>query len=269
MHVSDVKGNRWQRSMRFLRTLGEVAALGERSHRAGAVRAHGDAADSPDADPNTYFFFLDHLEDRSPFRLEDDAHVGHEHRARHLLGHAADGERRRAAAHQRAGAESRHHQQREVVRAGLRRAGVERRGGQVAGAGAGARHPAERGRCRHHRGRAHSRSEATTEPAAAALDPESRRIDRASPRPAAGGTSSSTARPIARSPTRSSIRRAAARARSASRKARRSCTGISCWPPRCSSASACCSCAIASRSRCSSPPPPLCLPSSPLSFNRR
>ena len=23
-------------------------------------------------DPNTYFFFLDHLEDKSPFRLEDD-----------------------------------------------------------------------------------------------------------------------------------------------------------------------------------------------------
>jgi Ca-activated chloride channel family protein len=57
MHVGDVGGrgsNRWQRSVRFLRTLGE-----------SQVRLT--------KDPNTYFFFLDHLDVGSPFRLEDDA----------------------------------------------------------------------------------------------------------------------------------------------------------------------------------------------------
>ena len=42
-----------------------VAALGRRSRRHGAVRAHRDAAGPADKDPNTYFFFLDHLERRS------------------------------------------------------------------------------------------------------------------------------------------------------------------------------------------------------------
>jgi Ca-activated chloride channel family protein len=72
MHVSDVKGNRWQRSMRFLRTLGE-ALRWENDRIAMALFAH---MATPQIrltkDPNTYFFFLDHLEERSPFRLEDD-----------------------------------------------------------------------------------------------------------------------------------------------------------------------------------------------------
>ena len=72
MHVSDVKGNRWQRSMRFLRTLGE-ALRWDNDRIAMALFAH---MATPQIrltkDPNTYFFFLDHLEERSPFRLEDD-----------------------------------------------------------------------------------------------------------------------------------------------------------------------------------------------------
>jgi Ca-activated chloride channel family protein len=72
MHVTDVRGNRWQRSMRFLRTLGE-ALRWEQDRMALALFAH---MATPQIrltkDPNTYFFFLDHLEDRSPFRLEDD-----------------------------------------------------------------------------------------------------------------------------------------------------------------------------------------------------
>ncbi len=72
MHVSDVRGNRWQRSMRFLRTFGE-ALRWENDRIAMALFAH---MATPQIrltkDPNTYFFFLDHLEDRSPFRLEDD-----------------------------------------------------------------------------------------------------------------------------------------------------------------------------------------------------
>jgi Ca-activated chloride channel family protein len=72
MHVTDVRGDRWQRSMRFLRTLGE-ALRWENDRMALALFAH---MATPQIrltkDPNTYFFFLDHLEQRSPFRLEDD-----------------------------------------------------------------------------------------------------------------------------------------------------------------------------------------------------
>jgi Ca-activated chloride channel family protein len=72
MHVTDVKGDRWQRSMRFLRTLGESLRW-ENDRVAMALFAH---MATPQIrltkDPNTYFFFLDHLEEKSPFRLEDD-----------------------------------------------------------------------------------------------------------------------------------------------------------------------------------------------------
>jgi Ca-activated chloride channel family protein len=71
MHVTDVRPNRWQRSMRFLRTFGE-ALRWDNDRIAMALFAH---MATPQIrltkDPNTYFFYLDHLEDRSPFRLED------------------------------------------------------------------------------------------------------------------------------------------------------------------------------------------------------
>jgi len=71
MHVTDVRGNRWQRSMRFLRTFGE-ALRWEHDRMALALFAHMATPQIRlSKDPNTYFFFLDHLEDRSPFRLED------------------------------------------------------------------------------------------------------------------------------------------------------------------------------------------------------
>jgi len=73
MHVTDVKGNRWQRSMSFLRTLGE-ALRWDNDRVAMALFAH---MATPQVrltkDPNTYFFFLDHLQETSPFRLEDDS----------------------------------------------------------------------------------------------------------------------------------------------------------------------------------------------------
>jgi Ca-activated chloride channel family protein len=75
MHVGDVGGrgsNRWQRSMQFLRMLGE-ALRWEDDRVALALFAH---IATPQVrltkDPNTYFFFLDHLDTGSPFRLEDD-----------------------------------------------------------------------------------------------------------------------------------------------------------------------------------------------------
>lgn len=73
MHVTDVKGDRWKRSMQFLRTLGE-ALRWENDRVAMALFAH---MATPQIrltkDPNTYFFFLDHLQEQSPYRLEDDS----------------------------------------------------------------------------------------------------------------------------------------------------------------------------------------------------
>ena len=72
MHVSDVPGNRWQRSMDFLRLLGDSLSWND-DRMALTVFAH---IATPQirltSDPNTVFFFLDHLHDRPPFRLEDD-----------------------------------------------------------------------------------------------------------------------------------------------------------------------------------------------------
>src|SRR5499426_1503085 len=72
MRTRDVGGDRWQRSIRFLRTLGE--SLAWRDDRiAMALFAHIAAPQVRlTKDPNTFFFFLDHLNQESPFRLEDD-----------------------------------------------------------------------------------------------------------------------------------------------------------------------------------------------------
>ncbi len=72
MRVSDVDGDRWQRAMRFVRTLGE--SLSWRNDRlALAVFAR---IATPQLrltnDANTFFFFLDHLSDRPPFALENE-----------------------------------------------------------------------------------------------------------------------------------------------------------------------------------------------------
>ncbi len=72
MHVKDVAGSRWQRSMAFVRRLGDAVSWQD-DRMALAVFAH---IATPQIrltrDPNTVFFFLDHLSARPPFRLEDD-----------------------------------------------------------------------------------------------------------------------------------------------------------------------------------------------------
>jgi hypothetical protein len=72
MHVRDVPGNRWQRSMDFLRLLSDSLSWND-DRMALTVFAH---IATPQirltSDPNTVFFFLDHLHGRPPFRLEDD-----------------------------------------------------------------------------------------------------------------------------------------------------------------------------------------------------
>ena len=72
MKVKDVPGDRWQRSMKFLRLLGD--SLSWKNDRiALAVFAH---IATPQVrlttDPNTFFFFLDHLDKESPFRIQQD-----------------------------------------------------------------------------------------------------------------------------------------------------------------------------------------------------
>lgn len=71
MRVKDVVGDRWQRSVRFLRTLGD--ALSWNSDRAAlALFAHIAAPQIRlTRDPNTFFFFLDHLDNAPPFRIND------------------------------------------------------------------------------------------------------------------------------------------------------------------------------------------------------
>ncbi|MEO8677746.1 MAG: vWA domain-containing protein [Vicinamibacterales bacterium] len=72
MQVDDMVGTRWQRSMKFLRVLGDALSWND-DRIALTVFAH---IATPQVrltrDPNTVFFFLDHLQARPPFRLEDD-----------------------------------------------------------------------------------------------------------------------------------------------------------------------------------------------------
>src|SRR6185436_8954113 len=72
MRVQDVPGSRYQRSMKFLRLLGD--SLSWKSDRiALSLFAH---IATPQirltTDPNTFFFFLDHLDKEPPFRIEED-----------------------------------------------------------------------------------------------------------------------------------------------------------------------------------------------------
>jgi Ca-activated chloride channel family protein len=72
MYVADVQPDRWRRSIQFMRTFAD--ALPWKGDRVAlALFAH---LASPQvrltSDPNALFFFLDHLNERSPFRLEED-----------------------------------------------------------------------------------------------------------------------------------------------------------------------------------------------------
>jgi Ca-activated chloride channel family protein len=72
MHVTDVPGSRWQRSMGFLRLMADSLSWSD-DRMALTVFAH---IATPQIrltnDPNTVFFFLDHLHNKPPYRLEDD-----------------------------------------------------------------------------------------------------------------------------------------------------------------------------------------------------
>ena len=72
MRVKDVAGDRWQRSMRFVRSLGDAMSWKD-DRIAMAIFAHIAAPQIRlTKDPNTLFFFLDHLDQQPPFRIEED-----------------------------------------------------------------------------------------------------------------------------------------------------------------------------------------------------
>jgi Ca-activated chloride channel family protein len=72
MHVTDVRPDRWQRSTRFLRVLAQ--SLRWQDDRIALALFARIAAPQVrlTRDPNTFFFFLDHLDRSSPFPLSDD-----------------------------------------------------------------------------------------------------------------------------------------------------------------------------------------------------
>jgi Ca-activated chloride channel family protein len=73
MRVRDVAGggDRWTRSMRFLRRLGDALSWREDRIAMAAFARIAAPQIRLTKDPNTLFFFLDHLEQRAPFRIED------------------------------------------------------------------------------------------------------------------------------------------------------------------------------------------------------
>jgi VWA domain-containing protein len=72
MRVKDVNGNRWQRSMQFLRTIGESLQWEDDRVALALFASIATPQVRLTRDPNTFFFFLDHLEDEPPFRMQDD-----------------------------------------------------------------------------------------------------------------------------------------------------------------------------------------------------
>ncbi len=86
MHVEDMptsrgrspagagpRGDRWQRSMQFLRMLGESLRWEDDRIALALFARIATPQIRLTRDPNTFFFFLDHLQEASPFRIEDDS----------------------------------------------------------------------------------------------------------------------------------------------------------------------------------------------------
>ena len=72
MHVKDMAGGRWARSMAFVRRLGDALSWQDDRVALAAFAHIATPQIRLTRDPNTVFFFLDHLGARPPFRLEDD-----------------------------------------------------------------------------------------------------------------------------------------------------------------------------------------------------
>lgn len=72
MRVRDVAGDRWQRAMRFVRLLGDSLAWRDDRVAMTVFARIATPQIRLTKDPNTFFFFLDHLDQAPPFRLEDN-----------------------------------------------------------------------------------------------------------------------------------------------------------------------------------------------------
>lgn len=72
MRVQDVEGDRWRRSIKLIRLIADSLSWQD-DRMALSLFAH---IATPQVrltkDPNTFFFFLDHLNEESPFRLEEE-----------------------------------------------------------------------------------------------------------------------------------------------------------------------------------------------------
>ena len=72
MYVEDMRGSRWQRTTQFMTVFGDALRWDD-DRIALAVFANIAAPQVRlTTDPNTFFFFLEHLREKPPFRLEDD-----------------------------------------------------------------------------------------------------------------------------------------------------------------------------------------------------
>ncbi len=72
MRVSDVRPNRWRRSTAWLRTFAETLSWTEQRVALALFAFRPAPQVRLTSDPNAFFFFLDHLGDEPPFRLDDD-----------------------------------------------------------------------------------------------------------------------------------------------------------------------------------------------------
>ena len=245
MYVRDVKPDRWQRSVRFLRVLAE--SLQWRDDRiALALFAHIAAPQVRlTRDPNTFFFFLDHLQRESPFPLREDTtwdtniELGIHWGARlvekdeELLGRSPNGKAFVLVSDGQAwsGEIAKSLQLARSLDIPVHVVGVGTSyGGLIPQA------PLEAGQ--------------TTQPRRAIDAARSCRFSTAPrcsrlPPRATASTSTSNVTATARSPPRLSRRRDDGPARARSRRASKSCIGIACWPRPGCSAFRCCCCASA------------------------
>jgi Ca-activated chloride channel family protein len=72
MHVADMRPDRWQRSTRFLRVLAQSLRWDDDRIALALFARIAAPQVRLTRDPNTFFFFLDHLAGSSPFPLKDD-----------------------------------------------------------------------------------------------------------------------------------------------------------------------------------------------------
>jgi Ca-activated chloride channel homolog len=71
MRVPDVRGDRWRRSMQFLRVLGQSLRWEDDRVALALFASIATPQIRLTRDPNTFFFFLDNLDDEPPFRVRD------------------------------------------------------------------------------------------------------------------------------------------------------------------------------------------------------